>query len=88
MVRIWTLVTLCFAFACLSDFALGQTRIAPAPLRPNFRPTTSPFLLLGNGRFSSALNYYRRVRPERELRGQSLGQFQEIQKPKSRYYRS
>ena len=56
----------------------GQTGIAPAPLRPNAKPTVSPFLFLGDGRFPAALNYYQRVRPQRELLQRTQSQFRDL----------
>lgn len=57
----------------------GQSGILPAPLRPSQKPAVSPYLFLGEDRFSSALNYYQRVRPQQRFQEQLETDFQEIQ---------
>ena len=57
----------------------GQSGIQPAPLRPNQTPAVSPYLYLTDGRFSTALSYYQRVRPQQRFQQQLESDYRDIQ---------
>lgn len=70
---------LTLALLLVAGSASAQTLIAPAPLRPNQRPTLSPFLGLNESRAATgAFTLFRNVRPRQELLRQTRQQNREL----------